>query len=267
MWSRLARSHGGGRARYPANAGTADQHSSAASGPAQQPGRLGQGAGRPCPEPNDTFQAACYLGPSSDALGFISTPNDVDAYRIEVLDFNTDVHVEMPSMPAPYKIELANWNGDIIASSSPARRRPRSSTRPSTSRAPTTSSSTPPSGGFSPNRPYQIFRALTYPGASIPDIIDHGEFRPGSRTLFERRDRVRHVHAEGDGRYTISMKIAGTPDGPSQAWSTGLGDRPHRLHADGRCPRRRTAWTAASAIFFRKAIEDNTDDNTYSVVG
>ena len=56
--------------------------------------------GDPCPEPNDSFQSACYLGPSSDARGFISTPNDVDAYRIEVLDFNTDIHVEMPSMPA-----------------------------------------------------------------------------------------------------------------------------------------------------------------------
>src|SRR5690242_28764 len=85
------------------------------SQPAQALPALGQDV---CPEPNDTFQAACYLGPGADASGFISNPNDIDAYRIEVLDFNTDVHVELQA-PGPYKVELANWNGDVIASSNP----------------------------------------------------------------------------------------------------------------------------------------------------
>src|SRR3954469_10968054 len=109
-----------------------------------------------CPEPNDTFQAACYLGPSSDATDYISSPNDVDAYRIEVLDFNTDVHVEM-NIPLPYKAELANWNGDIIASSS----------RDGGSEVLDTTVPIPGSyyifvhssnGQFSDARPYEIFR-------------------------------------------------------------------------------------------------------------
>lgn len=36
-----------------------------------------------CPEENDLFQAACYLGAESDALGFISGREDVDGYRCE----------------------------------------------------------------------------------------------------------------------------------------------------------------------------------------
>jgi hypothetical protein len=227
-----------------------------AAGPAEQ----GQDA---CPEPNDTFQAACYLGPSSDPLGYLSTPNDVDAYRIEVLDFNTEVHVEMPMMPAPYKIELANWNGDIIASSPPA----------GAGQAIDTTVDIPgayyifvhsESGGFSASRPYQIFRALTYPGSKIPDIIDYADFRAGSATLFTGD----HEHAnfqESDGRYTIAMKNAGSPDSPSQAWNTGLGIvlSDFTLTVDARVT---NGVDGGFRIFFRKATEDNTADNTYSVV-
>jgi len=228
-----------------------------AAGPVAQ----GQDA---CPEPNDTFQTACYLGPSSEPLGYLSTPNDVDAYRIEVLDFNTDVHVEMAMMPAPYKLELANWNGDIIATSAG---------NGSGGEVIDTTVPIPgsyylfvhsASGGFSASRPYQIFRALTYPGASIPDIIDYADFRAGSTTLFSG-DLEHAVYKESDGRYTISMKYKGSPEEPSQAWMTGLGIvlTDFTLTVDARVT---NGVDGGFRIFFRKATDDNSADNTYSVV-
>jgi hypothetical protein len=216
-----------------------------------------------CPEPNDTFQQACYLGPESDAQGFISNPNDVDAYRIEVLDFNTEVHVEMPSMPAAYKVELADWGGKIIASSSSS----------GNGQVIDTTVKIPgayyifvhsASGGFSPNRPYQIFRALTYPGASIPDIIDYADFRAGSATLFSGEHDLA-TFKENDGRYTITMKHGGSPDDPTRVWNTGLGTvlTDFTLTVDARVT---NGVDGGFIIFFRKATDDNTDDNTYAVL-
>src|SRR3954454_23384965 len=63
-----------------------------------------------CPEPNDDFQSACYLGPGSDALGFISHPDDIDAYRFEALDFNTTAHVEIVDQSALYQFVIAKWD-------------------------------------------------------------------------------------------------------------------------------------------------------------
>jgi hypothetical protein len=209
-----------------------------------------------CPEPNDTFQVACYLGPGSDAQGFISTANDVDAYRIEVLDFNTDVHIEMPSMPAAYKIEFANWNGDIIASSGG---------NGSGGEVIDTTVDIPgayyifvhsASGGASPNRPYQLFRALTYPGSSIPDILFTSEFRQGAKEAVEGETQYA-VHAEDGGRYTITMKVPGVPEDPAQAWWTGFGPEvtDFTMTLDARVVNR---VDAGFRVFFRHTDNDNT---------
>lgn len=211
MWSQIAR-----RALV-VGLSLAPLLSPIASQPAQAMPALGQDV---CPEPNDTFQAACYLGPSSDALGFISNPNDVDAYRIDVLDFNTDVHAQL-KMPHPYKLELANWNGDIIASSS-------------TDQGAEVIDTTAPipgsyylfvhsrSGASSDTEPYNILRSLTYPGSKIPDVLFSGEFRQGSKQAVEGETQYA-VHSEDGGKYTIAMKIPGAADDPSEAWWTGFG--------------------------------------------
>jgi len=233
---------------------------SAYSPPALSPAIRGNDV---CPEPNDTFQAACYLGRDSDALGFISRPNDVDAYRIEVYDFNTDVHVEMPTMPAPYKVELANWNGDVIATS----------TRQGSAEVIDTTVDIPgvyyvfvhsASGGFSDTQPYQIFRALTYPGSSIPDVIDWADFRAGSTTLLNIENEFA-TFSDADGRYTITMKGSGTPQQPGRAWNVGLGEvlTDFTLTVDARLS---NSVDGGFQIFFRKSTEDNTDNNTYSVI-
>ena len=258
MWSRLARVTAAAvLATLPMLVPPTSTIAAAAGPGAGPPSIFGPATqGDPCPEPNDTFQAACYLGPSSDARGFISTPNDVDAYRIEVLDFNTDVHVEMPSMPAPYKIELANWNGDIIATSGSA----------NGGEVIDTTVDLPGAyyifihsagGGFSPNRPYQLFRALTYPGASIPDILFTSEFRQGAKEAVEGETEFA-THAEDGGRYTISMKIPGVPEDPAQAWWTGFGPEltDFTMTLDARVVNK---VDAGFSVFFRH----NDNDNTY----
>jgi hypothetical protein len=213
-----------------------------------------------CPEPNNSFQSACYLGPGSDALGFISGPNDTDAYRIEVLDFNTDVHVEMPTMPAAYKIELANWNGDVIARSVPS----------GAGQAIDATVDLPGAyyifvdsagGGFSATQPYNIFRSLTYPGATIPDRLFASDFRAGAQSAVEG-DTQYATHTEDGGRYTISMKVAGTTDNPEppEAWWTGFGPEitDFTLTIDTRVV---NGVQAGSSVFFRHV----DDKNTYQV--
>jgi hypothetical protein len=73
----------------------------------------------PCPEPNDAFQAACRLPAATDTLGTVGHADDVDAYRFEVVDFDTMARVVLADLPAPYEAYIADWRGDLIASSVP----------------------------------------------------------------------------------------------------------------------------------------------------
>lgn len=258
MWSRLARASVAAvlaimptllpLTSVPAAAATSPMSSLPVRGPAAQ--------GDPCPEPNDTFQNACYLGPNSDAAGFISSANDVDAYRIEVLDFNTDVHVEMPQMPAAYKLYLADWNGDEIATSVPG---------PSGGQIIDATVDVPGAyyifvhsagGGFSPNRPYQLFRALAYPGSKIPDILFTSEFREGSKQA-TTGDTEFATHTESGGRYVIAMKVPGVPEDPAQAWWTGFGPEltDFTMTVDARVTNQ---VDAGFSVFFRHVDNDNT---------
>ena len=258
MWSRLARvSAAAVLAILPTLVPPTSTIVAAAGTSVTSPAVLGPAAQSQdvCPEPNNTFQVACFLGAHSDALGFISNPNDVDAYKIEVYDFNTDVHVEMPTMPAPYKIEFANWNGDIIASS----------TGSNTSQTIDTTVDIPgayyifvhsANGAFSPSQPYQIFRALTYPGSSIPERLFASDFRQGSKEAVEGETEFA-THSEDGGRYTIAMKIPGVPEDPAQAWWTGFGPEltDFTMTVDARVANK---VDAGFSVFFRHQDNDNT---------
>jgi hypothetical protein len=72
-----------------------------------------------CPEPNDTFQAACYLAPDRfiDQGSYISSADDVDAYRFEVTDFGQTYYIDMFEEPVNYRLSVADWNGQILTSS------------------------------------------------------------------------------------------------------------------------------------------------------
>jgi hypothetical protein len=164
-----------------------------------------------CPEPNDTFQQACYLGSRSDALGFISRPDDADAYRIEVLDFGVAVHVEVAESPAPYRTELANWNGDVIASSADG-------VLDATVDLPGTYYIfvDSPTGAFSDAEPYRLYRRLQYPGR-IPQVLASADFRP-SDTERNAADEVAD-YSVSEGRLVIGLKLGGTRSEPRVAHS------------------------------------------------
>jgi hypothetical protein len=258
MWSRLARVMAvAALAIVPSLLPLTTLPASAASWSAASPRLLSPAAqGDPCPEPNDSFQNACYLGPNADAVGYISSARDVDAYRIEVLDFNVDVHVEMPTMPAAYKLYLADWNGDEIATSV---------SNGSGGQVIDTTVDIPgayyifvhsEAGGFSAGRPYELFRALTYPGSKIPDILFTSEFREGSRQATTGETQYA-VHTEEGGRYTIAMKISGVPDDPSQAFWTGFGPEltDFTMTLDARVVNQ---VDAGFQVFFRHVDDGNT---------
>jgi hypothetical protein len=181
-----------------------------------------------CPEPNNEFQKACFLGRDSEALGFISASSDTDAYRIEVLDFNVDVHIELAQSPFPYRIELADWNGDIIDSS-------REGVIDTTVDVPGSYYIfvDSPGGQFSDANPYTILRALTYPGSSIPELLYSGEFRATGEGFTGSNEFAKYT--DSDGKYTVAMNVGGTIDDPTLAWAGwGPGLTDFTLTADTR---------------------------------
>ncbi|MDP8924114.1 MAG: hypothetical protein M3O34_14700 [Chloroflexota bacterium] len=208
-----------------------------------------------CPEPNDDRQAACYLGPNAEAQAFSSSPDDVDAYRIEVLDLNVGVRVELAERPRPYTIELVDWNGGLLARSKPTS---------SGSELIQTTVRLPgaywvlvlsPAGEFSDVEPYVIYRALTYPGQRIPQILYSSEFREGQATGFAGSTAVAE-HSEMAGRHVIAMKVAGTPADPRVAARDPGIDRQREIAQ--RRPPRGPEVHAGFQVFFRRVDSENS---------
>jgi hypothetical protein len=170
-----------------------------------------------CPESNDTFQAACFLGTDSDALGFISRRDDVDAYRFEVRDYGASVRVSLPDRPQPYRLHLANWNGDIIATGDDGAVQSRLDL-PGSYYVFVDSGAGQPSD----SAPYRIAYTVTYGGPSVPTVLYTSEFRGGPRDIFPESGTNTYSDDDGDytidqGRITIAMRISGTPDDPVSA--------------------------------------------------
>jgi hypothetical protein len=72
-----------------------------------------------CPEPNDEFQAACFLSGAAPVPGTLGAPEDVDAFRFESLDFNAIARISMTDAPFPYRLVLTDWDGKEMARSEP----------------------------------------------------------------------------------------------------------------------------------------------------
>jgi hypothetical protein len=175
----------------------------------------------PCPEPNNTFQAACFLGQDSDAFGYLASQDDVDAYRIEVLDFNAIVRIELVDRPRPYRVELADWNGRVIVGSDPD--------------GVIDTIVGPPgayyvfvhaaNGPVSASEPYRLTRTLQYPNAQTPDVLYSNELRHGARPE-AKHDGAAEYSSEGS-KFTIRMTATGTPEDPKFAaslWGPELSD-------------------------------------------
>lgn len=196
----------------------------------------------PCPESNDTFQAACFLGQDDDAIGYLSSPDDVDAYRIEVLDFNALARIRLVDRPLPYRIELADWNGKVIASG-PNGTIETTLTQPGAYYI----FVHPADGRASATAAYRLSRELQYRSGKTPDILYSNELRFGAEPE-ARIDTGAEYSSEG-GRFTIKMTSAGTPDSAKAAlsmWGPELTD--FTLTIDSRM---QSEGVAGYHIFFR----------------
>ncbi|MFN8634799.1 MAG: protein kinase [Chloroflexota bacterium] len=216
----------------------------------------------PCPEPNDSYQNACYLGPGADALGYLTSASDVDAYRVEVLDFNVTVHVDLGPIPGNFQAQLADWNGKVFATSQAGGKG-----QVLEAKAPAPGSYyiyvRGVGGAFNPNRPYQLGRNLIYPtttvsGSRIPDILWANDFRQGGREAANSETQYATHSVEG-GRYTIRMKVsgAGRDKNPSEAYWTGFGPEltDFTMTVDTRIV---SGSDAGASIFFRHVDDKNT---------
>jgi hypothetical protein len=162
----------------------------------------------PCPEPNDEFQQACYLGAGGDAVGFLGREGDVDAYRFEALDALAQVHVEIADRPLPYRVHLANWNGDVISSGPDGRL---DMTLPMAgSYFVFVDSAT---GQFSDGVQYRLAIKLTYRGGEAPSVLYTREFRPGSDVPRIEPNASGTIEYIG-GRVVLKMTERGEEDNP-----------------------------------------------------
>jgi hypothetical protein len=206
----------------------------------------------PCPESNNTFQTACFLGQDDDAIGYLSTPDDSDAYRIEVLDFNATAIVQLIDRPLGYQIELADWNGRVIASG------PNGSIQAKLGQPGAYYIFVHSANGrSSPTAAYRLHRELQYPSGKTPDILYSNELRFGAEPE-EKADTGAEYSSDG-GRFTIKMLAPGTPDHSQAAlsvWGPELTDS--TLTIDSRME---SQGVAGYHIFFRFS-----DDKAYALI-
>lgn len=182
--------------------------------PAPRPALAGDDV---CPEPNDQFQQACYLGTSSDALGFLGRADDVDAYRIEVLDFDVVLRVRLAEQPFPYRLHLADWRGEPIAES-----------QDEGGAQVITQQLGPPGsyylfvdsrfGQFSDGTPYRVEAKLTY-AIGVPNVLYSTEFRRAGEAQEFSGENEWGTYYTKDGRYHIDMAQGGDGDAAAVAWS------------------------------------------------
>ena len=170
-----------------------------------------------CPEPNNAFQAACFLGPDADALGFISQPDDSDAYRFEVRDYGVTVQATLGDRPLPYGVNIADWNGDIIAGGESGSVQTRL-TLPGSYYIFVYSVN----GQSSDSTPYRLHYGATYATQPVPEVLYAAEYRGGERDVFTNTGTNRHVDETGEyviegGRVMFALTASGTGDEPDGA--------------------------------------------------
>lgn len=214
-----------------------------------------------CPEPNDAFQQACFLGTGAEALGFLSRTNDVDAYRIESLDFNADLRVELADMPFAYRVHLADWQGKIVGES-----------RDEGGKQVIAQKLGPPGayylfvdsrfGEFSDGAPYRLGARLTYLGGT-PNVRYSTEFRHGAgdQWAVESNDVGRYYAR--DGRYHVDMTAGGEGGLAAVAWTYWGQAEPYRdftLITDARM----TTPDLEGGFFI--AFRSRGDGDTYALV-
>ena len=206
---------------------------------------IGRSQGDSCPEPNDDFQAACYLGPGAPTTGILSSADDVDAFRFETLDADVRVQIALLDPPGPYRLNLADWTGKIVGAS----------TEQEGSEVIDVQLGPPGSyyvfvdsrtGAVAAGLPYRLLYQPTY-AETPPQLLFSREFRAGaSEDGYPPTAEANFVGA--GGKVTVIMTVGGSPEAPKQAAVTlGPPVADFTLAVDARMA---NAETAVDAVYF-----------------
>ena len=172
-----------------------------------------------CDEPNDMSQNACYLGNGSEALGFISSADDVDGYRFETRDFGVHVRLELPDRPFPYRLSLVNYDGTVLNMTDDA-------TISATLALPGSYYAFVESvtGEWDEGRPYRIAASMRYPGGDEPEVLYSQAYAldmvgnlispEGVSQQRQYSDAV-GTYSYGNGRFWMQLTAPGSIEQPS----------------------------------------------------
>ena len=169
-----------------------------------------------CPEPNDRLQAACNLGTASDALGFISKPDDVDTYRLVTHDYGAHVLLTLPDRPHAYRLALVGYDGSVLQSTDDGTIDAVLSL-PGAYYAVVDSTD----GEFDESAPYRIKLGVEYPTGADPTVLYSEEYSARSRTAAAASLRASTAYTGpatygyGDGNFYVQLVTPATPEKPS----------------------------------------------------
>jgi hypothetical protein len=127
------------------------------------------------------------------------------------------VRVSLPESPLPYRVSIANWNGDVLVSDPSGTAQARL-TLPGSYYAFVDS----PTGQFSDGAPYRIVYAVTYATQPVPTVLFTSEFRGGPRDVFTDTGTNTLTDEYGiytidNGRISIQLTRPGTHEAPVSA--------------------------------------------------
>jgi hypothetical protein len=217
-----------------------------------QPVRAQQGS-EACPEPNNDFQDACFLKPGEQAMGTLRSSDDVDAYRFETLDSGAQVQLALIDPPGPYRLNLADWTGNVIAESTFQEGSEVIATQlgPPGSYYVFVDSKT---GEVVP-QPYRLLYQSTYASGSTPKLLYSREFRPGADDNSYPSSDAADFQG-GGGKVTVVMKVSGSPSAPREAGVTlGPAVADFTMAVDARMTNAETAVDAVYFIGFRSSVD------------
>jgi len=181
-----------------------------------------------CAEPNDMSQNACYLGNGAEAIGFISSGDDVDGYRFETRDFGVRVRLDLPDRPFSYRLTLVNYEGSLLSISDDA-----------------TISATLPlpgsyyafvesvTGEWDAGRPYRITASMRYPSGDEPallysqayamDMVGNLISPDGVSQQRQYSDAI-GTYSYGNGRFWMQLTAQGSVEQPAATLFTLVPD-------------------------------------------
>ncbi|MFN0070025.1 MAG: hypothetical protein ACKVVP_00875 [Chloroflexota bacterium] len=208
-----------------------------------------------CPEPNDEFQTACLLSPDVPARGFIWSPGDVDAYRLENPDFDTRMKLELKSPGLRFRVILANWNGEVLqvaGANNGLAAIEATLPLPGTYYAFVQSET----GASSADQPYELGVRWDLTTSHTPKIIWSFDYRPLTTDgVTGASDAYQNLRA--DGKQTTTVRQSGTTQAPKMSWNALSGSHDLRDFTFTFDSRQRSNVTGGYMAYFRYRDSNN----------